>query len=102
MEGNSIGAVDGRSYPKCNQGFIPRHKLSVAKYPTNCGSVLIEHCAWHFINPSGDETESFLNLSDNLLPIHLTPPLNSVFIKPSFNASGSYTQNVFARIDFEI
>jgi hypothetical protein len=75
VEGHSVRTVDSRSRPECDQGLIARREFSVAKYPIKRVGVLLEYGVWHLAQEVANETEILLEVVEDLLPSHDSPPL---------------------------
>src|SRR5215213_7638962 len=74
VEGHSVGTMDSRSRPECDQGLIARRKRGVASHPIERVGVLLEYGFWHLAQEVRNETEILLELIEDLLPSHGSPP----------------------------
>src|SRR5215210_2170990 len=76
VEGHSVRAVDGRSRPECDQSFVSAREFRVAEHPIERVGVLLQDRVRHLVQEVGNETEVLLELVEDLLPGHRTPPFS--------------------------
>src|SRR5215212_5383635 len=74
VEGHSVGTMGSRSRPECDQGLIACRKRGVASYPIERVGVLLQYGFWHLAQEVGNETEVLLEVVEDLLPSHGSPP----------------------------
>ena len=74
VEGHSVRTMDSRSRPECDQGLIACRKRGVASHPIERVGVLLQYGFWHLAQEVGNETEVLLEVVEDLLPSHDSPP----------------------------
>src|SRR5215210_3344985 len=76
VEGHSVSTVDRSGCPECDQSFVTGREFGVAHHPVQGGPVLLQHWFRHTPHEVRNETEILLDLFENLLPSHRTPPFS--------------------------